>query len=292
MHMHTPSVRPPTVTQVSGRNHGGGTPLHSAAAHARSAVVSLLLEHGADASATDENKDTPRDAAWRRGYRTTEAALDRGPSTPSVRWHAAPPSEGGGDVGSSGRLYAPRARPESVEAAKSAGNAGFTGGGVLGPRAAVWHYTDALLLSRALDAAVDVSDETVAGEDGTGRGARREEAVHAEAVLLSNRSAAHAKLGQFHAALEDASAAVALRPDWGKAHGRVRAPHCTPPAYLHVHGDLSVEARVVPICTRHGPSRVQASLADAAGDQCGGGRTRRLLHASACALTSACMGVA
>ena len=40
------------------------------------------------------------------------------------------------------------------------------------------------------------------------------------AAIESNRSAAHAKLGQFHAALEDADAAVARRPEWGKAHGR------------------------------------------------------------------------
>ena len=39
-------------------------------------------------------------------------------------------------------------------------------------------------------------------------------------MLRSNRSAAHAKLMQFHAALADADVAVALRPDWGKGHGR------------------------------------------------------------------------
>ena len=60
----------------------------------------------------------------------------------------------------------------------------------------MWHYTDALILGHA-DAA----------------------------VLLSNRSAAHARLAQYAAALEDADAALALRPDWGKAHGRRAAAY-------------------------------------------------------------------
>lgn len=40
------------------------------------------------------------------------------------------------------------------------------------------------------------------------------------AVLLSNRSAAHAGLGQAILALEDAEGALALRPDWSRAWGR------------------------------------------------------------------------
>eukprot|EP00850_Spirogloea_muscicola_P008541 SM000045S16286 [mRNA] locus=s45:622764:624973:- [translate_table: standard] len=41
------------------------------------------------------------------------------------------------------------------------------------------------------------------------------------AVLFSNRSAAHAGLKDFKQALEDALRAVELKPDWGKAHLRV-----------------------------------------------------------------------
>jgi tetratricopeptide (TPR) repeat protein len=39
-------------------------------------------------------------------------------------------------------------------------------------------------------------------------------------VLFSNRAAALTKLGRFEAALADADAALALRPDWAKAHFR------------------------------------------------------------------------
>ena len=170
---------------VNVRNNGGGTPLHSAAAHARAQVASLLLEAGADVCAMDENGDTPRDAASRRGYRTVEAVLDRGPIACDVRWA---PSR------------APR--PDTEAAAKALGNAAFAQGDWSGPRAAVGHYTDALLLHRLAIAAGVAGDAT------------------SESVLLSNRSAAHAKLAQYHAALEDADAAVALRPTWGKAHGR------------------------------------------------------------------------
>lgn len=170
---------------VNWRNNGGGTPLHSATAHARAEVASLLLEAGADVGAKDENGDTPRDAASRRGYRTVEAVLDRGPVACDVRWA---PSR--------------TPRPDSEAAAKALGNAAFAQGDLSGARAAVGHYTDALLLHRLAIGAGVAGDAT------------------SESVLLSNRSAAHAKLAQYHAALEDADAAVALRPTWGKAHGR------------------------------------------------------------------------
>ena len=39
-------------------------------------------------------------------------------------------------------------------------------------------------------------------------------------VLFSNRAAALTRLGRFDAALVDAEAAVASRPDWAKAHFR------------------------------------------------------------------------
>ena len=263
---------------VCWRNHGGGTPLHSAAAHARAEVVALLLEHGADASCTDENKDTPRDAAWRRGYRSTEAALDRGPLTESVRWFAQTKEEaggaeaggGGGSSGGAARLYAPRARPRSVEEAKAAGNQGFAQTGVLGPRAAIWHYTDALLLHRkAHPTPLDISDagDSSGGGRGGGDGVdvaappaeEAEAAAQAEAVLLSNRSAAHAKLGQYHAALEDAALAVALQPSWGKAHGRVGA------AYLGL-GDARKAAESYRIGLTHEPGSAQ--LAQGYEDAC------------------------
>ena len=77
--------------------------------------------------------------------------------------------------------------------------------------------------------AVDVSDGVAAPREPT-------PAESAEAVLLSNRSAAHAKLYQYDAALEDATAAVALRPRWGKAHGRVGA------AFLGLNDVVRAEA--------------------------------------------------
>jgi stress-induced-phosphoprotein 1 len=52
-----------------------------------------------------------------------------------------------------------------------------------------------------------------------------------DAVLRSNRSACHARLRQFGHALADADAAVRLRPDWPKGHGRRGAA-------LHGLGDL------------------------------------------------------
>ena len=42
----------------------------------------------------------------------------------------------------------------------------------------------------------------------------------ATVVLYTNRAAALTRLGRFEAALRDADAAVAVRPDWAKAHFR------------------------------------------------------------------------
>ena len=166
---------------VDATNNGGGTPLHSAAAHARAEVAAALLDAGADAGARDEARDTPRDAATRRGYRSAEAAIDRGPTIGATRW-------------------ARRPKPASAEAAKAAGRAAFGAGEWA---AAIGAYTDALLL--------------IAPDD--------------DAVLRSNRSASHARLGQYSAALADADAAAALRPEWPKGHGRRGAA-------LHGLGDL------------------------------------------------------
>ena len=169
---------------VNARNHGGGTPLHSAAAHARGALLSMLLDAGADDALRDELGETARDAATRRGYRSAEVVLDRGPSEPAARWS-------GGGEGSRAPPGRPP-RPADAEAAKALGNAAFAGSGAVSELArAVWHYTDALLLGHPTPSAIE-----------------------------SNRSGAHARLGQYHAALEDADAAVARRSDWGKAHGR------------------------------------------------------------------------
>ena len=66
-------------------------------------------------------------------------------------------------------------------------------------------------------------------------------------MLRSNRSAAHAKLLQFHAALADADAAVALRPDWGKGHGRRGAA-------LHGTGDWARAEAAFREGLRHEPA--------------------------------------
>jgi len=50
--------------------------------------------------------------------------------------------------------------------------------------------------------------------------ATSESDVELKSVLLSNRSAAHAALRQWSAALADAEQAQALRPAWSKAHAR------------------------------------------------------------------------
>ena len=94
------------------------------------------------------------------------------------------------------------ARPSSASTAKADGNAAFASRSHLEARRAVWHYTDALLL---LDAAQPAES-----------GQTCETWAHEAAVLRSNRSASHARLGQWRAALEDAEAAIALRPDWAK----------------------------------------------------------------------------
>lgn len=48
-------------------------------------------------------------------------------------------------------------------------------------------------------------------------------ASEAAAALFSNRSAAHASLGQAALALDDAERAVELRPDWAKGWSRIGA---------------------------------------------------------------------
>jgi len=143
-------------------------------------MVQLLLDEGADAAAKDENGETPRDAASRRRLVGVEARFARGPAAARARWA----EHGGSGV---------KERPRSVDEAKAAGNGYFGKGDSLALTRAVWAYTDALLLCE--------DDE-------------------AKAVLCSNRSAAHAKLLHFSAALGDAEAACELRPRWARAHGR------------------------------------------------------------------------
>lgn len=94
-----------------------------------------------------------------------------------------------------------------------AGNAAFTKGSVPCLRRAVWSYTDALLL---LPPTGRTEAESPPGKEQPASEEQREQ----EAVLRSNRSAAHARLCQFRHALEDANAALALRPEWGKGYGR------------------------------------------------------------------------
>ncbi|XP_026318777.1 small glutamine-rich tetratricopeptide repeat-containing protein alpha-like [Hyposmocoma kahamanoa] len=47
------------------------------------------------------------------------------------------------------------------------------------------------------------------------------ELVPTNAVYFCNRAAAHFKLGEHEAAIADCTAALALQPDYGKAHGRL-----------------------------------------------------------------------
>jgi tetratricopeptide (TPR) repeat protein len=90
-----------------------------------------------------------------------------------------------------------RARPESSASARALGNAEF-GRGAL--RIALGHYTDALVLRE--EAGEPTDDGEVA------------------AALYSNRSAAHASLGQASLALEDAEQVLAHRPGWAKGWSR------------------------------------------------------------------------
>jgi stress-induced-phosphoprotein 1 len=71
---------------------------------------------------------------------------------------------------------------------------------------ALGHYTDALvLLASATDAELWAEDV---------------EAAEAAAALYSNRSAAHASLGQGRLALQDAESATELRPEWARGWSR------------------------------------------------------------------------
>ena len=97
---------------VNLRNEAGGTALHSAAAHARSKEVALLLDAGADASIKDETNEIARDAASRRGYKIVEAAIDRGPTAPARRATlaaAAPPTAD--EAKAAGARRSPRRAP-------------------------------------------------------------------------------------------------------------------------------------------------------------------------------------
>ena len=49
-------------------DHVGRTPLHWASKHGRSHEVKLLLDHGADLEARDNDGDTPADVARREGF--------------------------------------------------------------------------------------------------------------------------------------------------------------------------------------------------------------------------------
>lgn len=81
---------------------------------------------------------------------------------------------------------------------------------------AIRHYTDALLLlGPGPEGGADAPRGST--DDGADESLR--------APLLSNRSAAHASLGQHRLALEDAEAVTRLRPDWAKGWGRVGAAH-------------------------------------------------------------------
>ncbi len=63
-------------TDVHALNHGGSTPLHSAAANDRAALVELLLEHGAAAAnVKDANGDLPFAAAALRGHEAAARPL-------------------------------------------------------------------------------------------------------------------------------------------------------------------------------------------------------------------------
>jgi len=64
-------------------NHGGSTPLHSAAANGHAACVEELLKAGADPAATDSTGDTPFACAASRAH-----AAAAGPLAPHAPPHA------------------------------------------------------------------------------------------------------------------------------------------------------------------------------------------------------------
>jgi ankyrin repeat protein len=57
---------------------GGWTPLHQAAAHGQTALVELLLEHGADAAARSDDGQTALDLARRGAHGETARRLQQG----------------------------------------------------------------------------------------------------------------------------------------------------------------------------------------------------------------------
>ena len=197
-----------------------------------------------------------------RAHRLAEAKLDRGPLDATVRWFAPSAYEddgggggGGGGAGGSGA----RALRTAREAGKRRGRQGGGQRGIrlerrTGPArcgVALYRCPPPPPEGAPVDVfePVDVSDAS-GGAGAVAATASGEGASHAEAVLLSNRSAAHAKLAQFDAALEDATAAVALRPTWGKAHGRVGA------AYLGL-GDARKAAESYRFGLTHEPASAQ-----------------------------------
>jgi ankyrin repeat protein len=62
---------------VDTRQSGGYTPLHEAALNGNEELVTLLLSHGADANATDDDGRTAADHAQRAGHTDLAARLSR-----------------------------------------------------------------------------------------------------------------------------------------------------------------------------------------------------------------------
>ncbi|KAL1528485.1 hypothetical protein AB1Y20_009828 [Prymnesium parvum] len=189
----------------------GNTATHWAAAHGRvEAVRWLLSREGVQRDGTNQAGGTPLHSAAAHarasvvsvlleagadpsakddsGETPRDAATRRGYRSVEAVFDRGPTSNLEARWGATGST-----RPESIESAKQAGNEAFSSTDPAVLRRAIWHYTDALLLRPPEEMQV---------------------------VLLSNRSAAHAKCAQYHAALEDAEQVVALKPDWGKGHGR------------------------------------------------------------------------
>ena len=107
----------------------------------------------------------------------------------------------------------------AAAAAKAAADVAFRSGDFA---AAADGYTLALCASQPHHARASCSSSS-SGSSSSSSSHVSDESCHAAAVLLSNRSACHAKLGAWAQAADDADSAMELRPGWGRAAGRAAA---------------------------------------------------------------------
>ncbi len=211
----------------------GNTALHWAAAKGHAKCIDALIAAGADTHGRNNGDSTPLQAAVLNGHDECVAALLRARADPTLadEWGDSPLSLAkraedtrliellSGAAAAGGGGGAPASDAASVDSAAECKRKGNEAFGKKEYGKAVEWYTAAL-------AADDADEPPPAGSS----------EAEAAAALHSNRSACHAALKDFDAALRDGRAAVSLRPGWAKAHSRIGAA-------LHGLGELDESLR-------------------------------------------------